>query len=261
MVRRPGGLAATALLLALAVAWPARAARSEADLRACLRANLFTNTISQDIAITQTEADGAVKRLAGRWHWQRDERVQRGMMKLSAPDELKDAAYLFVNEGGRESFWLYLPTIGKVRKVVGATVAQSLFGSGLSAFDLKFLFSGLQGGAFGYVGPEKIGTRSGERWRYTPPIAQDILYDRVDLVIDDIWCLPVRADLYGGVPWKTMTVDPASVSKRDGRWQAGRFLLKDLRMGTQSEVRLGVEKSSAALPAALFDPRRYYRQR
>ena len=32
MVRRPGGLAATALLLALAVAWPARAARSEADL-------------------------------------------------------------------------------------------------------------------------------------------------------------------------------------------------------------------------------------
>lgn len=260
MRSRAGRLAISGLLLGLAFAMPVRAARSETDLRACLRANLFASTISQDIAITQTETGGSVKRLAGRWHWQRDERVQRGMMKLRAPDELKGAAYLFVNEGGKESFWLYLPSIGKVRKVVGATVAQSLFGSGLSAFDLKFLFSGLTGGAFGYVGAEKVGARSAERWRYTPPIAQDILYDRVDLVIDDVWCLPLRADLYGGVPWKTMTVDPASVSKQDGRWRAGRFLLTDLRMGSHSEVRLGVEKTGDALPVALFDPRRYYRQ-
>lgn len=256
-----GRRAIAGLLLVLALCQPAAAARDEAALRACLRANLFSRTVSQDISITQTEAGGGVKRLAGRWHWQRDDRTQRGMMKLSAPDELKGAAYLFVNEGGKESFWLYLPSVGKVRKVVGATVAQSLFGSGLSAFDLKFLFSGLTGGAFGYVGPEKVGVRGGERWRYTPPIAQDILYDRVDLVIDDLWCLPLKAELYGGVPWKTMTVDPASVSQQNGRWRAGRFLLTDLRMGSRSEVRLGVENTDVALPAALFDPKRYYRQR
>lgn len=256
---RGGRMAAAGLLLGLLLGHPASAARSEAELRACLRANLFDSTVSQDIAITQTDGSGAVKRLNGRWHWQRRDGSQRAMLKLTAPAELDGAAYLFVNENGRENFWLYLPSVGKVRKVVGATVAQSLFGSGLSAFDLKFLFSGLVGGQFSAAGAGKVGGRSGERWRYLPPQAPDILYDKVDLVIDDIWCLPIKADLYGGVPWKTMEVDPASVSKLGGRWRAGRVLLTDLRAGNRSEVRLGAEQTGAALPSSLFDPRKFYR--
>ena len=252
-------MAAAGLLVGLALSHPASAARSEADLRACLRANLFDSTVSQDIAITQTDSGGAVKRLNGRWYWQRRDGSQRAMLKLSAPAELDGAAYLFASEGGKESFWLYLPSVGKVRKVVGATVAQSLFGSGLSAFDLKFLFSGLVGGQFNYVGTDTVAGRSGERWRYRPPQAPDILYDKVDLVIDDIWCLPTKADLYGGVPWKTMEIDPASITKQGGRWRAGRVLLTDLRAGNRSEVRLGTEQTAAALPADLFDPRKFYR--
>ena len=255
-----GRMAIAGLMLGLAVAHPPAAARSEAELRACLRANLFDATVSQDIAITQTDSGGAVKRLNGRWYWQRSDAAQRGMLKLTAPADLNGAAYLFVNDSGRETFWLYLPSVGKVRKVVGATVAQSLFGSGLSAFDLKFLFSGLVGGQFSFVGPAKVGTRSGERWRYLPPVAPDILYDKVDLVIDDAWCLPIKADLFGGVPWKTMEVDPASVSKQDGRWRAGRVLLTDLRAGNRSEIRLGIEKTGGSLPSALFDPRKFHRQ-
>ena len=60
--------AVAGLLLALLLGGPAAAARDEAALRACLRANLFSDTVSQDIAITQTETGGAVKKLAGRWH-------------------------------------------------------------------------------------------------------------------------------------------------------------------------------------------------
>lgn len=255
---RLSALAAAALSLVL-LSGHAQAARDEAALHACLRANLFDDTVSQDIAITQTDSGGLVKRLNGRWHWQRGDAAQRGMLRLTAPVELNGAAYLFVNQGGRESFWLYLPSVGKVRKVVGATVAQSLFGSGLSAFDLKFLFSGLVGGEFRYIEPARVGSRGGERWRYRPPAAPDILYDRVDLVIDDQWCLPIRADLYGGVPWKTMEVDPASVSRQAGRWRAGRVLLSDLRAGNRSEIRLGVERTGVALPARLFDPRSFHR--
>lgn len=257
---RAGPLVSLAVLLLSACAVPALAVRDEAALRACLRANLFDDTVAQDIAITQTDAGGKVKRLNGRWYWQRRDAGQRAMLKLSAPVELEGAAYLLVTEAGRESFWLYLPSVGKVRKVVGATVAQSLFGSGLSAFDLKFLFSGLGGGQFRYVGTDQRGGRSGERWRYLPPSAPDILYDKVDLVIDDLWCLPTRADLFGGVPWKTLEVDPATVSKRDGRWRAGRVLLTDLRAGNRSEIRLGPESTATSLPPGLFDPRRFHLQ-
>ncbi len=255
------GLLARAWLAALVLAAaPASAARDEAALRACLRANLPSAAVSQDIVITQTDAGGAVKRLSGRWYWQRSDSRQRAMLKLSAPEDLNGAAYLFIRDGGKETFWLYLPSVGQVRKVVGATVAQSLFGSGLSAFDLKFLFSGLTGGQVRYLGSDGRGGRSGERWRYQPPSAPDILYDKVELVIDDLWCLPTHADLFGGVPWKTLEVDPASVSKRDGRWQAGRVLLTDLRASNRSEIRLGTELVVESFPESRFDPRKFYRQ-
>lgn len=254
--RRWAALMLCGLLLPLA----AQAARDEAALRACLQRNAAQGSFSQDIAIVQTDAAGGIKRLSGRWHWRRGEPNQQAMLKLAAPPDLAGASYLFLKKAGREEFYLYLPSVRKVRKVVGATVAQSLFGSGLSAFDLKFLFSGLTGGQFSHVGAERVGNRSGERWRYLPPSDPNILYDRVDLVIDDVWCLPLMAELYGGVPWKTLTVDPLTVTQVDGRWRAGRVLMQDLREGSRSEIRLGIEQSGRALPAALFDPERFHRQ-
>ncbi|MDP3294258.1 MAG: outer membrane lipoprotein-sorting protein [Nevskia sp.] len=255
----PRGLRLAALCC-VCLAWPVQAARDEAALRACLAANASAASFAQDITITQTDANGAIKRLSGRWYWRRGTPDQQAMLKLAAPADLAGAAYLFLCKSGREAFYLYLPSLRKVRKVVGATVAQSLFGSGLSAFDLKFLFSGLSGGQFSYVGPDQVGGRSGERWRYVPPSDPDILYERADLVIDDLWCLPAKAELYGGVPWKTLTIDPASVSQVDGRWRAGRVLMQDLREGSRSEIRLGTEQTGQSLPAALFDPTRFYRQ-
>ncbi len=255
-------LAALSLIaLALLAGPPAWAARDEAALRACLKANASEDSLAQDIAITQTEAGGAIKRLSGRWYWRRGEPDQQAMLKLAAPPDLAGASYLFLRRDGREEFYLYLPSVRKVRKVVGATVAQSLFGSGLSAFDLKFLFSGLSGGKFSYVGVDKVGTRTGERWRYLPPADPNILYDRADLVIDDVWCLPLKAELYGGVPWKTLTVDPLSVTQVDGRWRAGRVMMQDLREGSRSEIRLGNEETGRSLSSALFDPGRFYRQK
>ncbi len=249
-----------AALCCIGLAVPARAARDEAALRACLAANASAASLAQDIAITQTDANGAIKRLSGRWYWRRGTPDQQAMLKLAAPADLAGASYLFLRKSGKEAFYLYLPSVRKVRKVVGATVAQSLFGSGLSAFDLKFLFSGLSGGQFSYVGPDKVSGRSGERWRYVPPTDPDILYDRADLVIDDLWCLPVKAELYGGVPWKTLIVDQATVTQVDGRWRAGRVLMQDLREGSRSEIRLGTEQTDKVLPDALFNPDKFYRQ-
>lgn len=257
---RAAGLAALVLGAALLFGASAEAARDAQTLRACLQANATSGSLSQDIAINQTDAGGAVKRLSGRWYWRPGDPDRQAMLKLSAPAELAGAAYLFLNQGGKEAFYLYLPSVRKVRKVVGATAAQSLFGSGLSAFDLKFLFSGLKGGQLSYVGPDKVGGRSAERWRYVPPSDPNILYDRVDLVVDDLWCLPLQAELYGGVPWKALSVDTASVSQVGGRWRAGRVLMQDLREGSRSEIRLGTEQTGSPLPAALFDPGKFYRQ-
>lgn len=250
-------LARLAVLL-LASAWLPAQARDEAGLRACLKANLAQPVLVQDLTVDQTDGSGSVQRLAGTWYWQRGEKSQRAVLKLSAPKDLAGAAYLMLRRNSDEDLYMYLPSIGKVRRVTGAAIAQSLFGSGLSAFDLKFLMGGLIGGSYTRLGATTYAGRSAELWRYLPPPDPQALYDRLDLTIDDQWCLPMKTDLFGGVPWKTLTLEPDSVRQVDGQWLASRATLEDLRAGTRAQITMRNERATS-LPENLFRPDRFYR--
>lgn len=239
----------------------AQAPRDEAALRACFARNVPQLSLSEDILLTKTTPDGNVRRLAGSWYWQARKDGQNGMLRLTLPKDLAGAAYLFLGAGKRQDYYLYLPTVKKVKHVTGATTAQSLFDTGLSAFDLKFLFSGLRGGRLVYLGKARGAARPSTLWRYEPPEDPDILYDRVDLTVDDAWCLATRVDLYGGVPWKILTVDATSVQKIQGRWLASVATLNDLRTRSTTRIELYKPKIDQALSPDLFHPKRFYLQR
>lgn len=248
------------LLIFSALSFPAHA-RDAAALRACMSANLPSKSFKQDIELLQSGPDGALQRLAGTWYWQRAEDRQAGMLKLSSPADLAGAAYLILSRNGQENIYMYMPAVGRVRHVVGATMAQSLFGSGLSAFDLKFLLSGLHGGKLTRMGTTTDNGRPAEIWRYIPPADPDILYDRLDMTVDDAWCLPVKVELYGGVPWKTLQLDVSSIRKENGRWSASRATLNDLREQTTTKIQVSHDVTGANLSEQLFSPNQFYHAR
>ncbi|HET8882656.1 MAG TPA: outer membrane lipoprotein-sorting protein [Solimonas sp.] len=239
----------------------AAAARSEAELRACMAANLPQHTLAQDLILTRRGADPDTRPMALRWYWRRrsGDSGFDAAMRLSAPADLAGAAYLFIGESHADGIYVYLPALGKVRRVNGATAAASLFGSNLSVFDLKLLTSGLRGGRLQRLGDTVSDGHAAERWRYLPPDDPDILYDRIDLVIDDAWCLPLVARLYGGVPWKVLTLDRATVQQNEGRWQARRATLSDLRDGSRTLIEIRDQRIDDAIPDAVFSPRRFYK--
>ncbi|MGH8504513.1 MAG: outer membrane lipoprotein-sorting protein [Stenotrophobium sp.] len=250
------------IALVLFMALPGVAlARDAAALRACMAANLPGRSFEQDIELLQSGPDGAMQRLAGTWYWQRGNDRQSGMLQLSSPADLAGAAYLFISRNHQENIYMYMPAVGRVRHVVGATMAQSLFGSGLSAFDLKFLLSGLHGGKLTRVGVTTDNGRPAESWRYIPPVDPDILYDRLDMTVDDAWCLPVKVELYGGVPWKTLELDATSIHKENGRWTASRATLTDLRQQTTTKIQTRHDVIDANLPDQIFNPSQFYRAR
>ncbi|MGH8460255.1 MAG: outer membrane lipoprotein-sorting protein [Stenotrophobium sp.] len=248
-------------LLALSVLPLTAMARDVAALRACLTANLPRQSFQQDIVLVQSGQDGVQQRLAGTWYWQRVDSRHSGLLRLSSPSDLAGASYLFLSRDNTENIYMYMPAVGRVRHVVGATMAQSLFGSGLSAFDLKFLLSGLQGGRLTRIGATVSGGRPAENWRYIPPSDPNILYDRLDLTVDDAWCLPMKVELYGGVPWKTLALDPDSVRQINGRWTASRATLIDLREQTTTKIQTSNDVADKPLPPALFNPAQFYHER
>lgn len=247
------------LWLALAMVPAVSVARDDAELRACLQTLLPSRTLSFDVHLVQTGVSGETE-LRGRWYWRREAGGQSGVLKLTEPQGLAGAAYLIRSSSTAESeLYMYLPAVGKVRRVNGATVSQSLYGSGLSAFDLKLLLSGLRGGRLDRIdGPVSESGRRVERWKYQPPLDPDQLYDRVDFSVDVENCMPTRAALYGGVPWKTVTVE-AERLRPDGRRVVERATLTDLRQNTRTRIEILDPRFDENLPAERFRPDRFYR--
>src|SRR3546814_18541356 len=77
-------------------------------------------------------------------------------MRISAPGDLAGASYLLRERDNGDEMYVYIPALSKVRRVSGAAVDGSLWGTDLSFADVKQL-----GNAFGGSDP-KMG-RSEER--------------------------------------------------------------------------------------------------
>ncbi|MGH8455470.1 MAG: outer membrane lipoprotein-sorting protein, partial [Stenotrophobium sp.] len=123
------------------------------------------------------------------------------------------------------------------------------------------LFTGLQGGQLTRIDSALVDGRPAEHWRYVPPTDPNILYDKLILTVDKAWCLPLKVDLFGGVPWKTLVLDPASVRQVNGRWTASRATLTDLRQGTTTQIQMSAERTDVEIPVWRFSPDEFYRRK
>src|SRR3546814_19418383 len=70
-------------------------------------------------------------------------------MRISAPGDLAGASYLLRERDNGDEMYVYIPALSKVRRVSGAAVDGSLWGTDLSFADVKQL-----GNAFGGSDPK-----------------------------------------------------------------------------------------------------------
>ena len=241
----------------LLLAAPNAQARTEVQLKQCLAANLPSGDFTQQFKLAQSREGKTLRRLAGTWAVRREADGSRSVLKLSAPTELAGSAYLFARQGSESEAHLYLPATRKSKRVSGSSVARSLFGTGLSAFDLQFVMLGLQGGQLAALGSGTVAGQAVQRWRYTPPALPDLLYDRIELAVSTARCLPLEARFFGGTPWKTLTVSPLDVVAAGQGWRVRRARLDDLRSGETTVLDLAAP--AAAASAESFRTDRYFK--
>src|SRR6185437_8507926 len=93
----------------------------------CMRANVPTAVRSEDVSLVSFDRSGAPRTMRGALFARRDGGLVRVMLDIKEPADLSGAAYLAREvPGGTQEIYMYLPALGKVRRVHAQNIDSSL---------------------------------------------------------------------------------------------------------------------------------------
>lgn len=135
------------VLLALMVAspptWAGDAAAEGADthsldeVRACMSRNQPMLSVVQTISLTSRDRTGAERELRATIYWQRAGDGSKVLMRFFSPPDMRGAGLLVLEKSDRSEMFMYLPDVGRVRRVTRHMAGGSLFGTDFTYEDFE----------------------------------------------------------------------------------------------------------------------------
>jgi len=219
------------------------------DIDACVRENFPGDSMVQTVTMVMKDHVGAERTLEAEMFWEKDPETQLSNVLLSFenPPELRCAAVLVRGKEPQNDMFMYLPELGKVRRITQRMVSGNMMGTTFSYDD----FSRLQGMISSLenerLADEQIDGRPAYVTQARPQAGGD--YDRIRSLIDRETCVPLRVEFYekgGDEPVKVLTVDPAKVTEEKSHWIPREVRMEDISGG--SSTRLVIEKLAVSVP-------------
>ncbi|MCC2658556.1 MAG: outer rane lipoproteinsorting protein [Panacagrimonas sp.] len=226
----------------------------------CLRNNTPSQLSVSDLRVEAQGTGVTTRFMSGRLYSRRDERGLRAMLHITAPQDLAGVRYLLVEDEPQDALYLYLPSLGKVRRLSGAGPEAQIAGTSLDLGDLRLVSQALRAASITMESATTVGGRPAKQLRFVPAIA-DSPYRRIVTAVDDQTCAILRADFQGAdKSLKHYEIDPASLL-RSGRYAyASRATIEDRVRGTRAQVSLGGVSTSAQVSSALLDPKSFHKR-
>lgn len=245
-----GRLAALLALVLLMTSAGAQRYEGAEELMAAVTARPEPATTEATLSMTITTAGGqTLTRELQMWAAGNEARV----MKFIAPADIAGSGFLNLTHlDGTEENLVYLPALGRVRRIAGGQQGDAFFGSDFSYEDI----TGIEPDDYAH---DLVEVREGPTYVVSavPLPATGSTYERLVITVPEDTLVPTRVEYYrGGELVKALTV--SGLTAVDGYTLALERRMESLRAGqvtsytviTQREVKLDQE-----LPADLFTER------
>jgi hypothetical protein len=228
---------------------------------ACMRANVPQSLRIQTVALTVTDGSGNRHSYKGKLLAMREDDLLRATLRIGAPSDLAGAAYLVRESGGdrEDAVFVYLPALGRVRRISGSGIDGSLLGTDFSYSDLKNIQNAYSGGHAELLAPTTEQGRPTYSLQLTPGSRQPSEYSAVRIEVDRKTCFALKADFYRGDEIVKQLDVPADTLQQSGKyWYAAKMQMRDLKRGSHTELHV-LDVSSEPVPKGAFDPHSFYR--
>lgn len=225
----------------------------------CMRDNIPRSMQVKEVELTATDRTGGTRQLRGRMYAQRENEQLRTSMKIVAPGDLAGAAYLLRERSGGDEMYMFVPALNKVRRITGAGANGALWGTDLSYSDVKQINNAFATGGGKLLGQGELGGRVVHHLDLQSGASEASRFNHIKVWVDQKTCVSLRADFIEGQNvGKRWEADPASLQQAGKHWYAGDGVMRDLKEGTQTRLRVLGVSSDVDLASRLFNPQTFY---
>lgn len=235
------------LLLACLLAQASGAAtepKTAEEIQACMEANQPDDTSVQTLGLFATNSIGSTTESRAKMYWKRfEDDLSKVLMRFSDPPDLRSAGMLMIEQkSGRSDMWMYLPELGKTKRISGHMVSGSMFGLDFSWEDFQRI-QGLADDSSSKRMPDgDVGGHAVYVVKTTPGPESGSQYESIVEYIDKKTCVMLRSEMFepGARLRKVFEIDPKRIAPLGDKWYADEILAKDLR--DETHTRVAIEK-------------------
>jgi len=223
----------------------------------CMRANIPKTLTVKDVQLDASDAAGSTRSLRGKLYATREDDKLRAVIRIASPADLAGASYLLRERDSGDEMYVYIPALAKVRRISGAAVDGSLWGTDLSFGDIKQLSNAFSGSDPKIGKDEVLGGRPVHVLSVMPTAADGARVTRLLAWVDTRSCVALRVDFYEGQAVRKRL--EASDLRQDGAyWYASQLQMSDLKQGSKTRLKVLDVRADKSLPGRLFHPATFY---
>jgi outer membrane lipoprotein-sorting protein len=226
------------------------AAATAQEIQHCVQQNFPDDSMIQTIKMVSIDRLGVERVLEAEMWWQKnqDTRLSNVLMTFDNPPELRGASVLVLEKKPQNDMFMFLPELGKTRRITSQMVQGNMMGTDYSYEDFQRLQGLITSLDSKRLPDETIADRKAFLTESTPADSSSE-YSRIRTWIDQETCVPLQVEFFGkesAEPIKRMVTNAASVTKEKTGYIPREISMKDLR--TETATTIVIEKLQVSVP-------------
>lgn len=244
----------TAAVLAFAFASVALTFAETPDAEAIVRAARDyqgASSMQARLDMTLTAKDGSTSTRLVDEYMIREHGLARSMTIFQKPAGVQGTRFLVVENKERDSDrWIFLPALGKSRRIAGGEGGSSFMGTDLSYDDLSPHDASKD--RHSILRQEEAGGESCYVIESVPRNPDDSQYAKVVSWISKEKSVAVRMEMYDGKGGLVKRMEASRLEKVDGIWVSRTYRVETVSAKTSTSIELAIVQFNRKIPASVF---------
>lgn len=229
------------------------------ELEDCARGNRPLDSSVQQVLLRSRDRVERISESRASIYWKRfDNGLSRVLLRMSDPPAQRGAGVLLIEQkNSRADIFMYLPELGRVRRVTTRMVAGSLFGTDFSYEDFERVQGYAQDQSSELLAEKELDGRPVLVVESHLAPESGSAYERSVSYFDPETCVPLEVRLYerGEEPRKVLRADASRIEAHGERHLPRLLVMEDLRDGTSTEMVVEELELDAPIKRKMFSER------